>query len=104
MEPKIAHIVYFELADASEPKVEELISEIKKYLNDHPGLESFGVGRLNQDLSREVNDKDFHVSLHTLFSNRQAHDDYQVSARHVQFIEKNKSNWKKVRVFDSNLA
>ena len=30
-----------------------------------------------------------------------ADDRYQAAARHQQFIEENKANWLKVRVFDS---
>lgn len=103
MDSRIAHMVYFELIDASESKVQELVGECQQYLDDHPGLQFFGVGALNQELNREVNVRDFHLSLHTVFENRKAHDDYQVSSRHVEFIEKNKANWKSVRVFDSNL-
>jgi hypothetical protein len=103
MSQRIAHMVYFTLEDDSQDKVELLLSECKKYLNDHPGLEYFAVGSLNRELSRPVNDRDFHVSLNTVFSDRAAHDAYQVNPRHVEFIENNKSNWKQVRVFDSNL-
>ena len=103
MSQRIAHMVYFTLEDASEPKVDLLLSECKKYLDDHPGLEYFAVGRLNPELSRPVNDRGFHVSLHTIFSDRAAHDAYQVHPRHLEFIENNKSNWKQARVFDSNL-
>lgn len=100
---RIAHMVYFELRDASDAKIAEMLSECKKYLDDHPGLDFFAAGELTPDLSREVNDKGFHVSLHTVFADRAAHDVYQVAPRHLEFIERNKANWKKVRVFDSNL-
>lgn len=103
MSQRIGHMVYFELEDASEAKIQELLSEMKKYLDDHDGLDFFACGTLVPDLSREVNDKDFHVSLHTVFESREAHDKYQVHPRHLDFIENNKANWKKVRVFDSNL-
>lgn len=103
MSQRIAHMVYFQLEDASQEQVSHLLSEIKKYLDDHDGLDYFACGTLNEELSREVNDKDFHVSLHTVFASREAHDNYQVHQRHIDFIENNKSNWKKVRVFDSNL-
>lgn len=103
MSSRIAHMVYFELHDASPAHVEELLEQCKLYLNNHPGLEFFAVGTLNQELSREVNDKGFHVSLHTIFADREAHDNYQVDPRHLDFIENNKYNWKKVRVFDSDL-
>ncbi len=103
MNQRIAHMVYFELEDGSPDNVEHLVQQCRHYLDKHPGLEFFSVGRLNEELSRDVNDKQFHVSLHTVFTDRAAHDAYQVDPRHVEFIEKNKASWRKVRVFDSNL-
>ncbi len=102
--PGLAHMVYFELSDASPSKIEELIAGCKQYLDNHPGLVYFGVGRLSPDLARPVNDRAFHVSLHTVFEDRAAHDAYQIEPRHLKFIEQNKPNWKTVRVFDSDLA
>jgi quinol monooxygenase YgiN len=101
---RLAHMVYFTLADASPAKIDELVAACQKYLNDHPGLEYFAVGTLNPDLSRPVNVTDFHVSLHTVFTDRAAHDAYQVAPRHLAFIEECKPNWKQVRVLDSDLA
>jgi hypothetical protein len=100
---KIAHMVYFTLNDDSDVMIEGLISDMKHYLDGHPGLEYFSCGRLNQDLARPVNDRKFHVGLHTVFVDRAAHDAYQSDSRHVEFIERNKSNWKNVRVFDSDV-
>jgi hypothetical protein len=102
--PSLAHMVYFELNDASEAKINELIAACKHYLDNHPGLDYFAVGRLTPDLTRPVNDRGFHVSLHTVFADRAAHDAYQIEPRHLKFIELSKLNWKNVRVFDSNLA
>ena len=101
---RLAHTVYFSLHDNSPAKIEELVQACKKYLDDHPGLESFDVGRLNPDLARPVNDRGYEVSLHTLFVDRAAHDAYQTAPRHLKFIEEQKPNWKQVRVFDSDLA
>jgi len=56
------------------------------------------------DLNRPVNDPDFDVSLHIVFVNKAAHDKYQEHPRHLKFIEENKDNWEKVRVFDSYLS
>ena len=50
-----------------------------------------------------MNDRAFEVSLHTIFSDRAAHDAYQVRATPFEFIANNKPNWKTVRVFDSDL-
>lgn len=100
---KIAHHVYFTLEDSSVEKINSLLSDMRSYLNHHPGLDYFSCGVLNQQLDRPVNDRDFHVSLHTVFADRAAHDAYQVNPRHVEFIQRNKPNWKRVRVFDSDI-
>lgn len=104
MSAPISHSVFFTLNDASDAAAEHMVAECKKYLDDHPGLIYFAVGRLNTELNRPVNDQGYHVSLHTTFADRKAHDDYQVAPRHIEFIEANKASWKTVRVFDSDLA
>jgi len=50
---------------------------------------------------RPVNDQDFDVALHLVFANRADHDMYQDAPRHLKFVEENKADWAKVRVFDS---
>lgn len=101
--PQLAHHVFFTLQDSSEAKVQELIDACHKYLDDHPGVVYFAAGSRTPDLARPVNDSEFHVSLHVVFEDRKSHDEYQVAARHVQFIEEQKGNWAQVRVFDSDL-
>ena len=41
------------------------------------------------------------IAEDALARDRAAHDTYQDAPRHKQFIDENKDNWKKVRVFDS---
>jgi hypothetical protein len=101
-QPKIAHMVYFTLEDSSPQEIQALLSDMREFLDNHPGLEYFSCGTLNQELSRQVNDRSFHVALHTVFTDREAHDAYQVHPRHTEFITRNKPNWKQVRVFDSD--
>ena len=48
-----------------------------------------------------MNSRDWDVALNLVFKDKAAHDKYQDHARHKKFIEENKDNWKKVRVFDS---
>jgi hypothetical protein len=100
-EPLLAHNVYFTLNDASTAAKTSLIEACRSYLAGHPGTVLFAVGTRDEELSRPVNDRDFDVGLHIVFESRSAHDRYQVDPRHLQFIEENKVNWKKVRVFDS---
>ena len=98
---RVAHIVYFTLKDKSDQAVNSLLDACQHFLTNHPGTDYFSVGTLVPDLDREVNQRDFEVGLHVVFADRASHDTYQVSERHVQFIEQNRDNWEKVRVFDS---
>lgn len=97
----LAHDVFFKLKDNSDAAKQRMLEACKKYLSKHPGTVLFTVGTLAAELSREVNDRDFDVALHIYFQDKAAHDKYQESERHVQFIHENKDNWAKVRVFDS---
>jgi hypothetical protein len=97
----LAHNVYFALKDNSPAARQRLVAACKKYLSKHPGTVFFAAGVLAEALKREVNDRDFDVGLHVIFTDQAAHDRYQDAADHHQFIAENKDNWKKVRVFDS---
>ncbi len=100
-EPMLSHDVYFSLNDSSLQAKEKLVAACKEYLSDHPGTVWFAAGPLAESLKREVNDLDFDVALHVVFENQATHDQYQKAPKHLKFIEENKSNWKRVRVFDS---
>jgi len=100
----LSHDVFFSLKDASEPAKAKLVAACQKYLTAHEGTVFFSVGTLAGDFTRDVNDRDFDVALHVTFKDKAAHDKYQDHPRHTQFIEENKDNWKKVRVFDSYVA
>ena len=59
---------------------------------------------LTEDLKRPVNDLNFDVALHIVFTDKASQDKYQDAPRHLEFIEKNKALWKSVRVFDSYVS
>ena len=99
--PAIVHDVYFALHDSSPETRSQLIAACRKYLTDHPGTVYFGVGVVAEEMKRPVNDRDWDVGLHVIFKTQADHDTYQAHPRHIQFIEENKPNWKKVRVFDT---
>jgi hypothetical protein len=100
----LGHMVYFTLKDRSPAAVEKMLAACRQYLTGHDGLTFFAVGTLVPDLKRPVNQLDFDIALQTVFASREAHDAYQLHARHVQFIEENKSNWERVRVFDAHVS
>lgn len=97
----LAHNVFFALKDNSAAARQQLLAACKKYLADHPGTVFFSCGTLAEELHREVNDRDFDVGLHLVFQDQAAHDRYQDAPLHHQFVEENRANWKRVRVFDS---
>lgn len=102
--PQLGHMVFFTLADDTAESQKKLVEACHKYLDGHEGTVYFSVGTLAKDLDREVNDLEFDVALHLVFKDKAAHDTYQTHARHLEFIDKNKSLWSKVRVFDSYVA
>lgn len=99
----LAHDVYFTLNDPSPQAREALVEACRTYLSGHDGTVYFAAGGRAEDKTRDVNDTDFDVSLHVYFESDAAHDAYQKAPRHLEFIEKMKSNWKSVRVFDSRV-
>jgi hypothetical protein len=101
---KLMHNVYFTLKQSSPQARQKLVAACNKYLSGHPGENAFATGTRAEALTRPVNDRDFDVALHILFSDEASHDRYQEAPRHLQFIEENKDTWKQVRVFDSLVA
>ncbi len=99
----LAHNVFFALKDDSAAAQKRLVEACHKYLTGHPGTVFFAAGTRALELAREVNDRDFDVSLHIVFQDQAAHDLYQAAPLHDQFIEEQKANWKAVRVFDSEV-
>ena len=104
MSQSLVHNVYFTLKDPTPESIARLVGQGHKYLSGHPGVEYFSMATLVEDLERPVNDRDFHVGLSVVFTDRAAHDTYQVSQRHVELIENNKETWSQVRVFDASVV
>jgi hypothetical protein len=103
-EPKLAHMVFFELKDHSKEVREKVIASCEKYLSGHEGAEYFSVGTRATDVDEPVSVKDFDVALHVVFANKEAKAKYLGSDRHRQFVEENGPAFGKVRVFDSYLV
>lgn len=100
----LSHTVFFTLKDSSEEAVEKLVAASHKYLTQHDGIRLLTAGPRTPDLTRPVNDQEFHVALNVVFESREAHDVYQVSDNHEAFIAEQKDNWEAVRVFDADVS
>ncbi|QDS97798.1 Dabb family protein [Adhaeretor mobilis] len=97
----LVHSVYFTLKDSSAESCEKFRAACRKYLAGHPGSVHFSAGYLADQYDRPVNDREFHVAVVGVFENAAAHDAYQVSDRHNQFLAEQAENWSQVRVFDA---
>jgi hypothetical protein len=97
----LAHDVYFTLRDASPEAKAKLVEACRRHLTGHEGTVFFAAGTRAAEMARDVNDRDYDVSLHVYFRDKAAHDTYQDHPRHKEFIAEMSANWKAVRVFDS---
>jgi hypothetical protein len=97
----LAHDVYFTLGDASPQARQKLVDACRRHLTGHEGTVFFATGVRAEEMTREVNDRGYDVSLHVYFRDKAAHDAYQEHPRHRRFIAEMGANWKAVRVFDS---
>ena len=97
----LVHNVYFLLLDRSAEARQRLVDACRHHLPGHDGIVFFACGVLAESLVRDVNDRDWDVGLHIIFRDLAAHDVYQDSGPHHQFIAENRATWKAVRVFDS---
>ena len=97
----LVHDVYFTLNDDSDAAQAKLVNDCYKYLSKHPGVVFFAAGERVEAHERDVNIRDWDVSLHIVFETKDYHDQYQKAPDHYKFIDENKENWKSVRVFDS---
>jgi hypothetical protein len=100
-EPQLSHVVFFKLKESTQPNKEKLVVGCRYFLSKHEGTVYFSAGVLAEDLDRDVNDKDFDVSLIVVFRDKAAHDQYQKHPRHLKFIDQYQELWSSVRVFDS---
>lgn len=97
----LVHNVYFKLKDRTPAARQRLVEACRRYLPGHDGIVFFACGGLAEELNREVNDRDWDVGLTIVFRDQAAHDVYQDSGPHQQFIDENEADWAQVRVFDS---
>jgi hypothetical protein len=102
--PGLIHAVFFSLHDSTAGTRSQLIDACHRYLEGHEGVLHFAVGSIAEAFDREVNVRDFDVSLLVIFADFDAHERYQSDPRHLRFVAENSANWKAVRVFDSILS
>lgn len=97
----LAHMVYFTLKENTPENREKLVSLCHKHLSDHEGTVFYAAGTRGEEFDREVNARDFDVSLNLVFTGKEAHDAYQISEKHLKFVAEIAEDVKEVKVYDS---
>ena len=95
-----SHVVIF-WTDPTKPEAtDSVIAGGEKFLKTIPGLTHFHIGKMAAS-TRPVVDQTYQVALNTVFTSKQAQDDYQVHPQHLEFIAQCvKPFVKKVTVYD----
>ena len=97
----LIHAVYFWLrADLSPAQRADFLLEVKK-LSAVRTVDKIYVATPAKIAERSVTERSFDVSETIIFKDGPAHDAYQVDTIHLAFVERNKSLWTKVLVYDS---
>ncbi len=103
-EPQVAHMVYFTLNEDTQENRDRLVASAQEHLSGHEGVVYFSVGTQSDAFQGQVNDRDFDVALHVVFSSQAALKSYSSHPRHMTFLRENRAMFAQVRVFDSLLA
>ncbi len=102
-DPQIGHMVYFTLKSPTKENKDFFIAAAKKYLKDIDGMVYFSTGTRGEAFARDINDKDWEISLQMVFKNKAAHDKYSDHPQHQAFIKDCLDKVSKVRVFDTEI-
>ena len=95
-----SHVVIFWTDPAKPEAADAVIAGGEKLLKNIPGLTTFHIGKMVGS-PRPVVDQTYQVGLNTVFTSKQAQDDYQVHPQHVEFIAQYvKPFVKKIVVYD----
>jgi hypothetical protein len=94
------HTVYFWLNEsAPESAKKQLLDDCRTYLAKIPTIKHCWAGPA-AGTPREVVDNSYAIGLTTVFDDSAGHEVYQTHPLHLEFIARNKANWKRVQVYD----
>lgn len=97
----ILHSVFFYFRDDTPASTQnEMQSYILNQFPDIPGISNLMAGR-PEGIERDVVDNSYNMSLHLVVSDRDTLQNYQNHQIHQEFIQKFKSYWKSIKVFDT---
>jgi hypothetical protein len=95
-----SHVVIFWTDPENPEAANAVIAGGNKFLKSIPGITHFHIGKMVGS-ARPVVDQTYQVALNTVFTSKQAQDDYQAHPQHLEFVAQCvKPFVKKVVVYD----
>ena len=101
---QLAHHVFFWLKNPNSKEDLNRLLEGLRTLEKIESVRKIHIGVPASTEKRDVVDSSYSASELIFFDDVAGQDAYQVHPRHVQFIEENRANWEKVRVFDAYVS
>lgn len=98
----LIHSVFFYLrTDLTAAQREEFLKDGLESLLPIRSVTQAYIGRPAAIAPRPVVDASYDFALNVLFENIEAHNAYQIDPLHTKFIERFKSYWTKVQIYDA---
>ena len=97
----LVHTVLFWLKDELEEAQRATFQKGLESLKGIESVEAVYIGTPAETSERPVIDSSYDYCLTVLLPDMPAHDAYQIDPSHLEFIEKGKSLWEKVVIYDS---
>lgn len=100
LQPGFVHAVYFWLKKDNPELVNEFVNEGLPLLAKVPSIQSVSWGP-PAGTPRDVVDNSYDIAWIVNFANAEDQEKYQVDSLHVEFVDKYKSIFDKVQVYDN---
>ena len=95
------HMVFFWLKNPNNSNDRKIFKNLlTEFIDKNPQVVGIHIGE-PADTNRSVIDNSYNFSLVLTFPDLATHDAYQTDPSHLRFIEKGKSLWEKVVIYDS---
>ncbi len=99
--PRYVHAVFFSFKEGTPPsEMDALATDSIEQLSKIPSVRKIESGRRDERAVRDVNVTDYDIGLVVYFDDKAGHDAYEKHPIHEHYVQKYRSSWAKVRVFD----
>ncbi len=99
--PRYVHAVFFSFKEGTPPcEMDALAADSIEHLSKIPSVRRIESGRRDERAVRDVNVTDYDIGLVVYFDDKAGYDEYEKHPIHEEYVQKYRSSWAKVRVFD----